>query len=85
MSAELHELGYRGSPNNVYRFLRPYRVGPTSTRPVTVPPPKPKIRVVTGWIMRDPDTLHTDETQYLARTLAMATGSTIWARCCRAD
>lgn len=68
--AELRELGYRGSPNNVYRFLRPYRASRTSTRPVTVPPPKPKIRVVTGWIMRDPDTLPTDETQYLARILA---------------
>lgn len=70
LTAELRELGYRGSPNNVYRFLRPYRASTTSTRPVVAPPPKPKIRAVTGWIMRDPDTLPTDETQQLTRILA---------------
>jgi transposase len=70
LTAELRELGYRGSPNNVYRFLRPYRASRTSTRPVPAPPPKPKIRAVTSWIMRDPDTLPTDETQQLAGILA---------------
>ncbi|WP_433755649.1 ISL3 family transposase [Nocardia sp. CA-135398] len=37
---ELRELGYRGSPNNVYRFLRPYQASKPSPRPA-VPPPKP--------------------------------------------
>jgi transposase len=70
LTAELRELGYRGSINNVYRFLRPYRANRTSTRPAVAPPPKPKIRAVTGSIMRDPDTLPVDETQQLTRILA---------------
>ncbi|MEV2223983.1 ISL3 family transposase [Nocardia vinacea] len=70
LTAELRKLGYRGSPNTVYRFLRPYRASTASARPAVAPPPKPKIRAVTGWIMRDPDTLPDAETQQLTSILA---------------
>ncbi|MFE9324184.1 ISL3 family transposase [Nocardia sp. NPDC006982] len=65
---ELRELGYRGSPNNVYRFLRPYQASKPSARPA-VPAPKPRIRAVTGWITRHPDTLPDAETHQLTRIL----------------
>ncbi|SUA47436.1 Transposase and inactivated derivatives [Nocardia africana] len=67
--AELRELGYRGSPNTVYRFLRPYQATKASARPAATPPPKPKVRAVTSWIMRDPDTLPDAETQQLTAIL----------------
>ncbi|WP_433206878.1 ISL3 family transposase [Nocardia sp. CA-107356] len=69
LTAELRELGYRGSPNNVYRFLRPYQASKASTRPAVAPPPKPRIRAVTGWIMRNPDTLPGAENQQLTKIL----------------
>jgi len=69
LTAELRELGYRGSPNTVYRFLRPYQASKASARPVVSPPPKPRIRAVTGWVMRDPDTLPDAETQQLTTIL----------------
>ncbi|MFF7945094.1 transposase [Nocardia gamkensis] len=56
-------------PNNVYRFLRPYQASKASTRPAVAPPPKPRIRAVTGWIMRNPDTLPGAETQQLTKIL----------------
>lgn len=67
---ELRELGYRGSPNNVYRFLRPYQASKPSARPVVVPPPKPNIRAVTSWITRHPDNLSDAETRQLTTILA---------------
>ncbi|WP_063813708.1 ISL3 family transposase [Nocardia anaemiae] len=65
---ELRELGYRGSPNNVYRFLRPYQASKPSARPA-LSPPKPRIRAVTSWITRDPDTLPDAETRQLTTIL----------------
>ncbi|WP_245714169.1 ISL3 family transposase [Nocardia vaccinii] len=66
---ELRELGYRGSPNNVYRFLRPYQASKPSARPVAIPPPKANIRAVTSWITRHPDNLPDAETRQLATIL----------------
>lgn len=66
---ELRELGYRGSPNNVYRFLRPYQASKPSARPAVIPSPKPNIRAVTSWITRHPDNLPDTETRQLTTIL----------------
>jgi transposase len=66
--AEICERGYRGSAQTVYRYLRPFRVAG-----VKAPAQKagaPKIREVTGWIMRNPDNLTEDHAQRLAAILA---------------
>lgn len=58
--AEIREQGYRGSAQTVYRYLRPFRTGRRAPPPATAAPASPappKIRHVTGWIMRDPDNL----------------------------
>jgi transposase len=49
---EIVPLGYRGSYQRVRAYLREKR---TSPRPVTAPPPSP--RMVAGWVFRHPDTL----------------------------
>jgi transposase len=70
LTAELRQLGYRGSQRTVYRYLQPYRTSRKTARPAPAKPAKPKIRAVTGWIMRDPDTLDSDDAGQLARILA---------------
>lgn len=70
LTEELRRLGYRGSRRTVYRYLQPYRAGRRKTRPATVPPAAPKIRAVTAWITRDPDTPASDDAQRLAGILA---------------
>ncbi|MEU2032613.1 ISL3 family transposase [Nocardia amamiensis] len=70
LTAELQQLGYRGSQRTVYRYLQPYRDGRKTSRPAPIPPKAPKIRTVTAWIMRDPDTLAADDSQQLAAILA---------------
>lgn len=67
LTAEIRAQGYRGSERTVYRYVQPFR--PTRTAPVT-PPAKPKIRHVTGWIMRDPDNLTNEDDQRLKAVLA---------------
>ncbi|MEV6324975.1 ISL3 family transposase [Nocardia sp. NPDC051787] len=69
LTAELHQLGYRGSQRTVYRYLQPYRSDRKTPRPAAIPPAKPKIRAVTAWIMRDPDTLTGDDAQQLTAIL----------------
>lgn len=66
---ELRELGYRGSPNNVYRFPRPYQASKPSARPAVITPPKANIRAVTSWITRHPDNLPDAETRQLTTIL----------------
>jgi transposase len=69
--AEIREQGYRGSAQTVYRYLRPFRTGRT-TPPAAAPasPAPPKIRHVTGWIMRDPQNLSDKECSRLKEVLA---------------
>ncbi|WP_433709690.1 ISL3 family transposase [Nocardia sp. CA-084685] len=69
LTQELRQLGYRGSQRTVYRYLQPYRAGRKKTRIAAVPA-APKIRAVTAWIMRDPDTLAGDDAHQLAGILA---------------
>ncbi|MGW3473639.1 transposase, partial [Saccharopolyspora sp. NPDC000995] len=66
---EIRQRGYTGSPQTVYRCLRPFRA---TGRKVPGPEPAPlKIRQVTGWIMRDPDNLPGDDSQRLKAVLAL--------------
>lgn len=70
--AEIREQGYRGSTQTVYRYLRPFRTGRRATPPATaapVSPAPPKIRHVTGWIMRDPNNLFDKECKRLKEIL----------------
>lgn len=69
---EIREQGYRGSAQTVYRYLRPLHTGRT-TPPADVTaasPAPPKIRHVTGWIMRDPQNLSDKECSRLNEILA---------------
>jgi transposase len=64
---EIRQRGYTGSPQTVYRYLRPFRA---TGRKTPDPAPAPlKIRQVTGWIMRDPDNLPDDDRQRLKAVL----------------
>jgi hypothetical protein len=59
--AEIQAQGYTGSVQTVRRYLRPMRaLSPTpSARPVRAVVPKP--RLITCWMMTDPDQLDADE------------------------
>lgn len=71
LTAELRQLGYRGSQRTVYRYLQPYRSGgKPAPHPATVKTTPPKIRTVVGWIMRDPDNLRDDDGVRLKQILA---------------
>ncbi|MFC4506635.1 MULTISPECIES: ISL3 family transposase [Streptomyces] len=59
--AEITELGYRGSYGTLNDHLRPLR----RTRVQTALPRPPSVREVTGWMMRHPDRLDTEQTQQL--------------------
>jgi transposase len=53
---ELRQQGYGGSLGTVIAYLRPLRhLGP----PPATPPP-PKVRDITGWLLRHPDSLDAD-------------------------
>lgn len=71
--SEIREQGYRGSAQTVYRYLRPFRAG-HAPRPVAAVTPSapapPKIRHVTGWIMRDPENLSDKDRLRLKEILA---------------
>jgi transposase len=54
---ELRQQGYAGSLGTVITYLRPFRhLGP----PPATPPP-PKVRDITSWLLRHPDSLDTEE------------------------
>jgi transposase len=62
---EIHQQGYRGSLGTVITYLRPFRAagaaaGRRSAAP-PIPPPPPKVRHITGWLTRHPDSLDADE------------------------
>jgi transposase len=64
---ELRAQGYRGSAGIVRSYLRPFRE-PGST-PLRAPTP-PKVRQVTSWLLRHPDSLDADEQLKLKEVLA---------------
>jgi transposase len=56
---ELRQQGYSGSLGTVIAYLRPFRqLGP----PPATPPP-PKVRDITSWLLRHPDSLDANEQQ----------------------
>ena len=67
LTAEIRAQGYRGSERTVYRYIQPFRPSRKAPDPA---PAKPKIRHVTGWIMRDPDNLTDEDEQRLKAVLA---------------
>lgn len=56
--AEISALGYQGSYGTLRNYLRPFRT--LDTRPPVASKP-PKMRHITGWILRHPDDLDPDE------------------------
>lgn len=70
--AEIREQGYRGSAQTVYRHMRSFPAGRTTPATTVAPssPAPPKIRHVTGWIMRDPQNLSDTECPRLQEILA---------------
>jgi transposase len=64
---ELRQQGYEGSLGTVIAYLRPFReFGP----PPAATPPPPKVRDISGWLLRHPDSLNAD--QQLKRKDALA-------------
>jgi transposase len=55
---EIRQQGYAGSLGTVIAYLRPFRQAATSP-PTT--PPSPKVRQITGWLLRHPDSLDADQ------------------------
>jgi hypothetical protein len=55
---ELRAPGYQGSAGIVRNYLRPFRQLGTTPPPAPAPP---KVRHVTSWILRHPDSLKADE------------------------
>lgn len=72
LATEIRERGYRGSAQTVYRYLRPFRAGRMTPAVTVIPasPAPPKIRHVTGWIMRDPENLSDKDCVRLKEILA---------------
>jgi transposase len=67
LTQELRAQGYAGSDQTVRRYLRPFRHG----RPVPpAGPVAPTVREVTGWILRQPDTLDDQEQTRFKEVLA---------------
>lgn len=67
LTAEIRERGYRGSQRTVYRYIQPFRASRKAPDPA---PATPKIRHVTGWIMRNPENLKPEDEQRLSAILA---------------
>ncbi|MFA1559415.1 ISL3 family transposase [Actinomadura chokoriensis] len=58
---EITALGYRGTAQQVQRYLRRFR--PTGTSEVEIPPPRPPaVRDLTRWIMSNPENLDQEST-----------------------
>lgn len=54
---EITALGYRGSYGTLRNYLRPIR----TLRAAPTTPAPPKVRQITGWLLRRPDSLDADE------------------------
>jgi len=67
LTAEIRGRGYRGSQRTVYRYIQPFRAGRKAPDPAPAPP---KIKHVTGWIMRNPENLKPEDEQRLNVILA---------------
>ncbi|WP_223838289.1 ISL3 family transposase [Saccharopolyspora pogona] len=63
LTKEITAQGYTGSDKTVRRYLQPFRGMLT---PPPSPPAVPKVRQITGWLLRRPEDLDTDETNQLA-------------------
>ncbi|MFF0146967.1 transposase [Amycolatopsis sulphurea] len=63
LTKEITVRGYRGSNQTVRRYLHPFRELLT---PPPAPPTVPKVRQVTGWLLRHPEDLDADEHRQLA-------------------
>ncbi len=64
---EISAQGHRGSAGTVRTHLRPFRA--LGTAPLPAPTP-PKVRHVTSWLLRHPDSLHADDQLKLKQVLA---------------
>ena len=58
LHAEIRGQGYRGGYGTVRDYLQPFRA--LAAAPPATPAP-PKVRDVTSWLLRDPDSLDEDE------------------------
>ncbi len=58
LHAEIRGRGYRGGYGTVRDYLQPFRA--LAAAPPATPVP-PKVRDVTSWLLRDPDSLHEDD------------------------
>jgi transposase len=71
---EIREQGYAGSLGTVIAYVRPFRVaGATAAAAGAAPPATPappKVRHVTAWLLRHPDSLDADEQVKLKEVLA---------------
>jgi hypothetical protein len=56
---EIRQQGYSGSLGTVIAYLRPFRQFGFSAPPAA--PPPPKVRDITSWLLRHPDSLDADE------------------------
>jgi transposase len=59
---ELRDLGYRGGPTTVRQYLRPWRAGLPAT---PAPSRPPTVQQATGWFLRNPANLESDEQRQL--------------------
>jgi transposase len=62
LHAEITVRGYRGTYRTVQEYLRPLRAAGTAP-----PPAPPKTRIITGWMLRHPDSLDEHERDSLAQ------------------
>jgi transposase len=67
LHAEIRELGFTGSDQQVRRYVRPFRQLPAAPAP---PPAAPKPRQVTRWLLTRPDHLPGDDQASLAAARA---------------
>jgi transposase len=65
--SEIRARGYPGGYGTVRNYLQPFRA--LAAAPPARPAP-PKVRDVTGWMLRDPDSLDDDDKHNLAQVLA---------------
>ncbi|MGI8335164.1 ISL3 family transposase [Actinomadura scrupuli] len=59
---EIKAMGYRGRPTTVRQYVHPWRSLTTLAPP---PQPPPTVRQATGWFLRNPADLDSDEHHYL--------------------